>query len=219
MDGEASGELMTVEEVAEYLRVSPKTVYDWAQKGRIPAGKIGNTWRFRRKDVEEWVARRLGPARGGFFPSLAVRDVLSPERILIIESGTKRDVLLRLIEALASSPAVRDREELERAIFEREELMSTGIGLGVAVPHARLASIQEPVMAVAVCRTSIADYESLDGQPVQLVVMIAAGRDQHAAYIRLLAEISRRIKDAALRERILAARSPEEIYDLLTGAE
>lgn len=219
MATEDARDLMTVEEVAEYLRVSPKTVYDWAQKGQIPAGKIGNTWRFRRKDVEEWVARRLGSGRGGFIPALAVRDVLAPERILIMESGTKREVLLRLIDALASSSAVRDRDELERAIFQREELMSTGIGLGVAVPHARLASVQDPVMAVAVCRTAIPDYESLDGQPVQVVVMIAAGRDQHAAYIRILAEVSRRIKDQALRERILAAESPEEIYDLLSGVE
>ena len=52
-------EIMTIEEVAEYLRVSERTVYDWAQKGDLPGGKLGTTWRFKREDVENWVDSRL----------------------------------------------------------------------------------------------------------------------------------------------------------------
>ena len=53
-------EIMTIEEVAEYLRVSERTVYDWAQKGQLPGGKLGTTWRFKRTDIEHWVSSRLG---------------------------------------------------------------------------------------------------------------------------------------------------------------
>ena len=52
-------EIMTIEEVAEYLRVSERTVYDWAQKGDLPGGKLGTTWRFKRSDVENWVNSRI----------------------------------------------------------------------------------------------------------------------------------------------------------------
>ena len=58
-------DIMTVEEVAEYLRVSERTVYEWAQRGEIPAGKLGTTWRFKRREIERWVDRRLAGGRRG----------------------------------------------------------------------------------------------------------------------------------------------------------
>ena len=59
-------EIMTIEEVAAYLRVSERTVYDWAQKGDLPGGKLGTTWRFKRNDVENWVNSRLSSGSGTF---------------------------------------------------------------------------------------------------------------------------------------------------------
>ena len=56
-------DILTIEEVARYLRVSDRTVYDWAQKGEIPAGKIGTVWRFKKSEIEKWVNDRLGSSK------------------------------------------------------------------------------------------------------------------------------------------------------------
>jgi PTS system nitrogen regulatory IIA component len=206
-----------VEEVAEYLRVSERTVYEWAQKGEIPSGKLGTSWRFKRGEIERWVNQRL--ARGGrTAPAhpFEVRDVLDPDRVVILEEDSKKPALDRMIDVLARSPRILDSDELERAIFERERLMSTGIGFGVAVPHVRLSSVTDLTMALGASRQEIKDYESLDGKPVRIICMVAAGQNQHSEYLRALAAVSSRLKDPEVRESVLAAESEAAIFDLLT---
>ena len=78
-------EIMTIEEVAEYLRVSERTVYDWAQKGQLPGGKLGTTWRFKRTDIEHWVSSRLGatpPAPASQTTTDSLKRILSPDRVV-----------------------------------------------------------------------------------------------------------------------------------------
>ena len=213
-------EIMTIEELAEYLRVSERTIYDWAQKGDIPCGKLGTVWRFKRSEIERWVDARLGASKKAQLPTIvSLSDVLSVDRVLLLDQTCKKDVLTALADRLAGAREVRDREELVREIFNREQLMSTGIGSGIGVPHVRLASISNTVMAMGVCRSPLEDYEALDGLPVQIVCMIAAGRDQHAKHIRILAAIAQRMKDESLKQRIAQAKSPEVVYALMTGEE
>jgi PTS system nitrogen regulatory IIA component len=208
---------MTLEEVAEYLRVSERTVYDWAQKGELPCGKFGTAWRFKRDDIQIWVDRNLQSARKNDIQKpLMLETVLTPERVRIIKGKiSKVAVLNQLVDVLAETPAVKDRAELAREIFYREKLLSTGIGLGIAVPHVRIASVKELVMAVAVVNDGVDDYDSLDNQLVQLVFMIAAGKDQHPEHIRALSAISFKVKDYQAREEFSEAETPEAFFELL----
>lgn len=209
-------EIMTLEEVAKFLRVSERTVYDWAQRGEIPCGKLGTSWRFKRNEIERWVDKRLGSASERIAPAPPdLHRMLIPERTLLRDFATKHEVIEALLDTLAQAPEIRNRDELSEAIYKRESLMSTGIGLGIGVPHVRLPSIPRPVMACARSRTPIADYESLDGQPVHLVFMIAAGSEQHAQYINLLSVLSSRLKNEGLRKELMAVGSPNEFLALL----
>ncbi len=211
-------EILTIEEVARYLRVSERTVYDWAQKGELPAGKLGSSWRFKRADIVRWTDERIKADKRDLTPpGIRFREIVRRERIIFLREMDKNGALLELVDCLAAAEEITDREELTRAIFRREELMSTGIGLGIAVPHVRLESGRGLVMAIGVSRAGIRDYESLDGSPVHIVCMIATGRYDHAQYLRVLAEISRRLRDRDFRGRILAADDPEQIFDLLVG--
>ncbi|MCP3968124.1 MAG: PTS transporter subunit EIIA [Lentisphaerae bacterium] len=212
-------EIMTIEEVASYLRVSERTVYDWAQKGEIPCGKLGTAWRFKRKDIEAWVDKRLNRAdrkKGDFVPML-IEKVLLPGRIEVMEDGAKTDVLNSLIAMLADSPQVRSKEDLSKGIYHREQLMSTGIGLEVGIPHVRLGTVKDIVMAAALVRNGIPDYESLDHVPVKLVFMIVARQDQHAEHIKLLSQLSSRLKNAEFREQLTACKDSKTFYNLLMG--
>ena len=146
-------------------------------------------------------------------------DVLNKNRILFLNCKTKEETLNILIDNLSTAPEVMDREELAKGIFHREELMSTGIGLGIAVPHLRLTSVKDIVMSVGVCRNSLRDYETLDGQPVNFVFMIVAGKDQHEKYLKLLSSISSIFKDEKLRNELLQVNSMDEFYSILTEKE
>jgi PTS system nitrogen regulatory IIA component len=211
-------DILTLEEVAKYLRVSERTVYDWAQKGEIPAGKIGTVWRFKKSDIEKWVNDRLSVNRlTPQLNSVPVDTIISPERILFLEYSTKRDVLLALADNLANAPQVKNRQELAIEILKREELMSTAIGRGIAIPHIRLASVTDLVVSVGISRTDIVDFQPLDDEPVRLVFMIAAAYNQHAYYLQTLSFFSARLKNRELRNALLAAQSPQEVYTLFLG--
>lgn len=210
-------EILTIEEVAAYLRVSERTVYDWANKGQIPCGKLGTSWRFKREDVSRWVDKRLSARRltSEATRSVLLGDIVAADRVLVLEPGTKQQALEALIDSLARAPQVKDAAALRQEIFYREELMSTGIGSGVAVPHVRLDSVTDLVMAVGLSPEAIADYESLDDQPVQLVFMVAARVDQHAQYLKTLGALSALVKDATMREALVGATDGESAYRIL----
>jgi len=209
-------DIMTVQEVAEYLRVSERTIYDWAAKSQIPCGKLGTTWRFKRSEIEQWIDLRLKKTSSDS-GDISIANALCPEQVLLFEAAKKKDALERVIEIISTNPAVTDKQALADGIFRREQLMSTGIGLGVGVPHVRLDSVKRLVMAVGVSGSGIPDYDSLDGRPVRVIFMIAAGKEQHAEHIKTLALISRKIKDEKLRRSLLDAKDEMTVYNLLAG--
>lgn len=212
-----ANEILTLEEVAKYLRVSERTVYDWAQKGELPAGKLGTAWRFRKKDIEKWVDGKLsGKKPLTDSHQINIDSLLSPGRVCFLSSPHKREALLELAYMLAEAPQIQDRDRLIEAIFKREELMSTGIGQGIAIPHVRIPSVRDLVIAAGISRPGIADYQALDDQPVHIVLMLAAGEDQHAYYLKALSSLSGRLKDPQVKKAVISAESTEEVYSLLT---
>ena len=211
-------DILTIEEVAKYLRVSERTVYDWAQKGEIPAGKIGTVWRFKKDEIERWVNQRLSSNTRSVEPNqpVKIKNILSPERIVFINHSTKRDAIVQLAQNLATAPQIKNESELVTEILKREELMSTAIGRGIAIPHVRLSSVTDLVMSVGVCRNDIIDFQAIDDTPVRLLFMIAAAYNQHSYYLQTLSFFSLKLKDKALREKILSATTESEVYALLS---
>lgn len=210
-------DILTIEEVAKYLRVSERTVYDWAQKGEIPSGKIGTVWRFKKSEIEKWVNERLSSNSRSSSPNMViqVKNILSPDRIVFISQSTKHDALVELAANLSTAPQVKFAQELESEILKREELMSTAIGRGIAIPHVRLSSVTDLVMSVGICRTPVIDFQTIDDVPVQLLIMIAAAYNQHSYYLQTLSFLSSKLKKTELRDSLLNAKTAVEAYELL----
>jgi PTS system nitrogen regulatory IIA component len=209
-------DILTIDEVAKYLRVSERTVYDWAQKGEIPSGKIGTVWRFKKSELEKWVSNRLSlhkltPHAG----NIHLETIISPDRIIFLNFSSKRDALLALAENISTAPQIKNRQEIAREILKREELMSTAIGRGIAIPHIRLSSVTDLVVSVGISQTDIIDFQALDDEPVRLLFMIAAAAGQHAYYLQALSFFSARLKNRELRSALLASASPKEAYNIL----
>lgn len=210
-------DILTIEEVAKYLRVSERTVYDWAQKGEVPSGKIGTVWRFKKSEIEKWVNERLSSGSKPVTPGaqIQIKNILSPDRIIFLNHSTKHDALVELAANLSTAPQVKYAQELSVEILKREELMSTAIGRGIAIPHVRLSSVTDLVMSVGISKTDILDFQTIDDTPVRLLIMIAAAYNQHAYYLQTLSFFSSKLKNRELRDTLLNSTSAIDAYNLL----
>ena len=212
-----ASEILTIEEVARYLRVSERTVYEWAQKGEIPAGKIGTVWRFKKDDIESWVDERLASSKTSVTKQhkIVTENFLSPDRVVLLDYVSKHDVLVMMSEVLAKAPQVKNSAELLDAILKREALMSTAVGRGIAIPHVRLSSVTDLVMAVGISKRDILDFDAVDGNPVRLVFMIAAANNQHDYYLQTISHFSAKLRNEELKSSLLNSTDPAEVYALL----
>ena len=213
--------LLTLEEVSKYLRISERTAKEWAVKGKLPGGKLGGSWRFRRGDIQDWVTKQLTPHKHSraLQGEYSLRSLLKPSRIYITNYNAKEEFLNFFIEKGASVPGVSDEAEIADAVYKRENLMSTGIGLNIAVPHVRLNKVKSMNIFFAVNRFDITDYPSLDNLPVRIGIFFVVGRNQHSEYIKALSVMVERLKNHLIHEQVLQAASEQDIYDSLVQGD
>lgn len=145
----------------------------------------------------------------------SLADILPPDHITWLDVAAKDDALRRMLELLSGSQAVKDPAALRQAIFGREVLMSTGVGYGVAVPHAKIPTVDTFVVALGIAQDGIPYNAVLDDDPVRLIAMIA-GPDQHPErYLKLLSTLMKFLKSE--KGKILSSSSAEEVSRLARG--
>ncbi len=157
----------------------------------------------------------LDPDARGSGLVIDLRDHLKPEQVVDLDATTKDEALREMVSAAAESDAVSDEEALLEAVRAREKILSTGIGLGIAIPHARIDAVDQFVVAVGRHARGI-DFESIDQRPVHIVVLIAGPSDSQKPYLELLAQLSKRLKLEDVRAEITGGASRERVVDLLT---
>ena len=146
---------------------------------------------------------------------MKISDYLLLEHVVILAGTTKIVALNEIVTAVGNFNDSIGTEELSRAIWKRERMMSTGIGQGLGIPHVRLPGLSDAVMAVGISRNGIADYESLDNKPVHIIVLIAAPQGRHEIYIRLLAKVANVLKQDKIRKAITEADNAATVYRIL----
>lgn len=140
---------------------------------------------------------------------------IDPEAVQIVRAESKQQIVSLLAERFAAVYALDAADVLER-IEEREKLGSTGFGRGVAIPHARIATLARPV-AVFLRLEHPVDFESADGMPIDCVFGLISPEQAGATHLQALAAISRLMRDERMHEAILAAPDAEAIYGLLVN--
>ena len=146
---------------------------------------------------------------------IPIAAYLAPARIADLRAATRDDAIAEVCSFLAAVPAVADLASFRRAVLDRERELSTGIGLGIAVPHAKVAAVGDFVLALGRSRAGI-EWQALDGRPVHLVVLIAGPEGRQARYLQVLASVTLRLKDEGVRRDLLAAPGPAEMLALLS---
>jgi len=146
-------------------------------------------------------------------------ELLTPDRIKIpLVSRTKAELLRELVDVVAETSRVSDAGDLLRAVREREEVLSTGIGNGVAIPHGKSGAIADLALAAGVTREGI-DFEALDGKPVNLFFMLIGPESAAGQHVKALSRISRLLRKDAIRNRLATAASADEFYAVLSEAD
>ncbi len=150
---------------------------------------------------------------------LKISDILAPASVCLdLEVADKTDLLTRLVDVVSATGKVKDRDTLLKVILDREKLMSTGIGYGVALPHGKSSVVESSAAAVATLREPI-DFDALDDKPVNIVLLLVGTEDNVGAHLRLLSRISRMVGTEQFRSDLLAARTVEEVLDLFASYE
>ncbi len=135
-----------------------------------------------------------------------------------LEAGTKDEVISELVEVVANSNMVTDSARLLADIREREDLVTTGVGYGVAFPHAKTKSVKGIVIVFGRSESGI-DFDAMDHRPVKLFFLIAAPEDAIGAHLNVMARLSYLMKSEENREELLNAASPGDVLALMDNVE
>ena len=150
---------------------------------------------------------------------MRIRDLLAPESICLNGAATdKKDVLNQMVDLMAKSGKVSDKENYLAAVFAREEEGTTGVGDGIAIPHGRCTGVNKPGLAAMVLPQGV-EYEALDDEPVNLIFLIAAPEGAGNVHITILSKLSMMLMDDTFTESLRKAKSVEEFLNIIDTAE
>lgn len=216
--------IMTLAEMADYLKVAKRSLLRMAQNGDIPATKVASQWRFMRSVVDNWLITKMKDLPDRELEKLIDSDklpiplsaLLRPElvRLDIEDVGVER-VLQLLTELLVRQNMLENSQDFLEKLVEREEMVSTAIFPGIAVPHVRKPEecpVIEPRIVVGVSPGG-ADFNSLDGQSTHLFCLICA--NQVVLHLKIIAELALVFRQCNLLEKIKTATDPDQVLQIL----
>ncbi len=142
-------------------------------------------------------------------------NIIDQDLILILDSVEDKGTLFKkMVDTTLGKGLIMTREPILHEIEKREELESTGVIEGVAIPHARTEAVKDLLMVIAIIKEGL-DFKSLDGNPVHIVFLIVAPEEARRKYIQVLARISRMCRQDDFRQKLRDASTPEEVYQLI----
>ena len=216
--------VMTLAEMADYLKIAKRSLLRMAQAGDIPGTKIASQWRFMRSVIDDWMISRMKNLPAGELEKLIQSDKvpLPLYRLLPVElvgldilPGPKKQVLEQLLDVLAAGGLPVDRRVFLSKLLDREDMVSTAIFPGIALPHFRKPEecpLPEPRIVLGICRQGT-DFDSLDGRPTHVFFLICAGNV--VVHLKIIAELALLFRRGSLVEELLAAPDPASALQVL----
>ncbi|MCX7816500.1 MAG: PTS sugar transporter subunit IIA [Syntrophales bacterium] len=135
-----------------------------------------------------------------------------------MKAATKREVLYELSETLLSIAPDLDIDEVVNVLLEREKLGSTGIGDGIAIPHGKLSRLDRILLAFGRSKQGV-DFNAMDGRPVRLFFLLLAPENSVGLHLKVLAKLSRMLKDESFRKELLSAPGSGDIYSIIKARD
>ena len=150
---------------------------------------------------------------------MILTQILQPDCIKVpVESRDKEAVITELVDLLDANDLLLDRDSTLDAVLTRERIQSTGTGAGIAIPHGKCDAVKELVMAIGIAHEPI-EFDSIDGKPVTIVILLVSPTNQTGLHIQTLATISRLMLNEEFRHQLENVTRPDEIYELLNNQQ
>ncbi|MGB8226304.1 MAG: PTS sugar transporter subunit IIA [Sedimentisphaerales bacterium] len=150
---------------------------------------------------------------------MVLTQILEVQCVKVPLEGTdKESVITELVDLLDTGKMLTDKNDVLQAVLGRESTRSTGIGSGIAIPHGKCKGIKDLVMAIGISRQGI-DFQSIDGKPVHIIVLLVSPIDRTGPHIQALARISRLMLDEDFKNKLQNSKSSQELYDLINDKE
>lgn len=150
---------------------------------------------------------------------MTLMEILSGKSIMVgLKGQTKREVLEELVDSLEVGDKITDRQKVLEAILQREEIMSTGIGHGIAIPHGKSEYVTELGGVLGIKREGV-DFDALDGKPTYIFFLLVSPMDVSGPHIKALARISRLLKGEDFRQRLIHASDREDAIEIIDEEE
>ena len=150
---------------------------------------------------------------------MKISDILSPDVIEVnLDVADKEDSLKKIINLAAKSNKITDLQKVSDTIYEREKLVSTGVGKGFAIPHGKTDAISDIVAAFVITRNPV-DFDSIDGEPVRFIFLLIGKETLLNTHIKLLSRISRLMNKDEFRVKLLQAKTREEVLEIFREEE
>jgi PTS system nitrogen regulatory IIA component len=218
--------LLTVPELASRLQLAERTVLRMVHRGEIPCLRIASQWRFIPDQIEHWLleqSARHGTTDSGLSALLAANPEAVPvsrltsHRNIIsdLKPGDRRYVLEQLVEPLVDSGLISDADGYVAKLVAREEMLSTAVGSGVAIPHIRNPRENppgDPVLVIGICREGTAFFAP-DGEPTRLFFLVAAESD--VVHLRLIARLNQFLLTPEVTDALLGAHDAADVMEIL----
>lgn len=135
-----------------------------------------------------------------------------------VEAENKEELLHILVDSLQDQVTKKQLEDIREAVFEREKIMSTGVGKQLAIPHGKVASIDRNIAAFAILKEPI-EFNSIDDKPVKMVFLLVGPENSNSSHIKLLSRISRLMNSSSFREALSECVGADQIYDAFYNEE
>ncbi|MFZ5801793.1 MAG: PTS sugar transporter subunit IIA [Candidatus Omnitrophota bacterium] len=135
-----------------------------------------------------------------------------------VEATEKEPVLQEMVGLLAEIRDIGDKDNILKALIERESLGSTGIGQGIAIPHGKSDKVKEIIAILGISKKGV-NFEALDGEPVYILFLLVAPKDTAGPHLKALAQISRLLRDSYFCELLKRCKTPDEVFELIRKEE
>ncbi len=145
---------------------------------------------------------------------IKISKYLDSNLVVFLDVETRDEALRAIVKKLHQNGKLEDPEAFYKAIIDREKIVSTGIGMGVAIPHAKHSLYDDFFIAIAILQKGV-DWHALDGAPVRLIFMIGGPDDKQTEYLQILSKLTSLLKDESRRKKLLTLNSVAAIIDLL----
>ena len=150
---------------------------------------------------------------------MILTQILQPDCIKVpVENTDKEAVITELVDLLDANGLLLDRDTALEAVITRERIQSTGTGAGIAIPHGKCNAVKELVMAIGIAHEPI-DFNSIDGKPVTILILLVSPADQTGPHIQALATISRLMLNDQFRQQLEKVTCSDEVYELLNNQQ